>query len=160
MGYEVALLLVSQPASHSPSQPATHSPTLKVEYISSHWSDLTQIWNTSLRDQSKLCNCFKWRQPLTEDNLKILKVKYLIRSYPNLKLQLRWPNQNLQKIQISLTQKTTSKYWMLNISATTAWILAKFEASVKVTKQNLSKLQMITTFDGRRPQSIKTQLPQ
>ena len=50
---------------------------LKVEYISNHWSDLTQIWNLSLGDQNKLYQYFKRRRPEMEEDLKILKVFYL-----------------------------------------------------------------------------------
>jgi hypothetical protein len=50
---------------------------LKVEYLSNHWLDLPQILNCSLGDQTKIDNCFKWRQPPMEDDLKIIKVEYL-----------------------------------------------------------------------------------
>jgi hypothetical protein len=66
----------------------------KVEYLSNHWMDLTQIWNLSKKDQTRVYKGIKWRQPLMEDDL--------------------W-------------QKTTSKYEKWNISATTGWILLKFE---------------------------------
>jgi hypothetical protein len=47
---------------------------LKTEYISNHWSDLSQILNLSLGNQTKIKYCLKWRQPPMEDDLKILKV--------------------------------------------------------------------------------------
>ena len=50
---------------------------LKVEYLSNHSSDLPQIFNLSLWDQTKLEYCLKWRQPQMEDDLRILKVEYL-----------------------------------------------------------------------------------
>ena len=50
---------------------------LKVEYLSNHWSDLIQILNLDLGNQSKVFKYFKWRRPLMEDDLKILKVEYL-----------------------------------------------------------------------------------
>ena len=52
---------------------------LKVEYISNHWSDLSQIKNykPKLRGPNKNQKCLKQRQPPMEDNLKILKVEYL-----------------------------------------------------------------------------------
>ena len=56
--------------------------------------DLPQILNLSSGNQTKIENSSKWRQPPMEDNLKILKVEYLITSYPNLQLKLRWLNQN------------------------------------------------------------------
>ena len=30
----------------------------KIEYLSNHWSDLTQIWNLSLGDQTKIKNAW------------------------------------------------------------------------------------------------------
>ena len=50
---------------------------LKVDYLSNHLLDPTQIFNLSLHDQAIFCQSFKWRQPLMEDDLKILKVEYL-----------------------------------------------------------------------------------
>ena len=44
---------------------------LKVEYISNHLLDLTQILNLSLDDQIILYKFFKWRQPPMEDNLHL-----------------------------------------------------------------------------------------
>ena len=43
----------------------------KVEYLSNHWSDVTQIWKISLYDQTQLNKVSKWRQPTIEDNLRI-----------------------------------------------------------------------------------------
>ena len=37
---------------------------------SNYWSDLPIILNLGLCDQSKLCKCFKWRQPQIEDDLQ------------------------------------------------------------------------------------------
>ena len=58
----------------------------KVKYLSNNWSDLPQILNLSLCDQTELNKCFNWRQPssLTEDDLKILKVKYLSNHWSDL----------------------------------------------------------------------------
>ena len=42
----------------------------KVEYISNHWSDLTQIWNLSYWDQTKVQKGIKWRRPQMEDDLQ------------------------------------------------------------------------------------------
>ena len=42
----------------------------KVEYLSNHWSDLTQIWNLSLQDLTKGYKGVKWRWPPMEDDLK------------------------------------------------------------------------------------------
>ena len=47
---------------------------LKVEYLSNHLLDHTQILNFSLYDQTLLC---KGKPPPMEDNLKILKVEHL-----------------------------------------------------------------------------------
>ena len=49
----------------------------KVEYPSNHWSDLPQILNLSLGDQTKIKYCLKWRRPKMADDLKILKIEYL-----------------------------------------------------------------------------------
>jgi hypothetical protein len=50
---------------------------LKLEYLRNHSSDLSQICNLSLGDQTKMDYCLKLRQPLMEDDLKISNVKYL-----------------------------------------------------------------------------------
>jgi hypothetical protein len=56
---------------------------LKVEYLSNHWSDLPQIWNLSLEDQTKIKFGLEFEvkttsdRPPMDDNLKILKVEYL-----------------------------------------------------------------------------------
>ena len=50
---------------------------LKVEYLSNHLLDHTQILNLSLYDQTIFCKSFKERRPPMEDDLKILKVEYL-----------------------------------------------------------------------------------
>ena len=46
---------------------------IKIEYLSNHWLDFTQIWNLMLGDQSKISKCYKYRRPPTEDDIKILK---------------------------------------------------------------------------------------
>ena len=71
---------------------------LKVEYLSNHWSDLPQILNLSLGDQTKSKN-------------------ELIKMFSN----GRWP-----LMEDDLQWKTTSKYSKLNISATTDRIFLKF----------------------------------
>jgi hypothetical protein len=43
----------------------------RVEYLSNHILDLTQILNLTLGDQSKVFKHFKWRQTPMEDDLKI-----------------------------------------------------------------------------------------
>ena len=59
---------------------------LKVEYFSNHWSDLSQIWNLSLWDQTKIKNCSNRRQP---PNIKSeISQQPLIGSYSNVKLEL------------------------------------------------------------------------
>ena len=50
---------------------------IKVEYLSNHLLDHTQILNLSFYDQIIFCQSFKWRRPTIEDDLKILKVEYL-----------------------------------------------------------------------------------
>jgi hypothetical protein len=43
----------------------------KAEYLSSHWLDLTQIWNLSYLDQIRVYKGINQRRPATEDNLTI-----------------------------------------------------------------------------------------
>ena len=43
---------------------------LKVEYLTNHLLDPTQILNLSLDDHIILYNFIKWRQPPTEDDLQ------------------------------------------------------------------------------------------
>ena len=45
----------------------------KVEYLSNHRLDLTQIWDLSLDYQTKHYKGFKLRWPQTEEDLKISK---------------------------------------------------------------------------------------
>jgi hypothetical protein len=40
----------------------------KVEYLTNHWLDLTQIWNLSYWDQTKVQKSIKWRRPPMEDD--------------------------------------------------------------------------------------------
>ena len=42
----------------------------KVEYLSNHWMDLTQIWNLSYWDQIRVQKGIKWRQTQMEDDLQ------------------------------------------------------------------------------------------
>ena len=60
----------------------------KVEYLSNHWTDFTQILNLSLGDKTKIKDAWteddhSWkrttngRQPPPEEDIKIFKVKYL-----------------------------------------------------------------------------------
>ena len=50
---------------------------LKMEYLSNHRLDLTQIRNLSLGDQTKIENLLQWRQSPMEYDLQILKDEYL-----------------------------------------------------------------------------------
>ena len=43
---------------------------LKVEYLSNHLLNHSQIFNLSLDDQAIFYKSLKWRQPLMEDDLK------------------------------------------------------------------------------------------
>ena len=45
----------------------------KVEYLSTHLLDHTQILNFSLEDQTRFYKSLKWRWPPMEDDLKYLK---------------------------------------------------------------------------------------
>ena len=87
-----------------------------VKYLSNHWSDLSQILNGSLFDQTKHSKCLKWRWPPMEDNLRwrmttniknAISKQQLVRFIPNFKHKLMWPNQTLQ-IDFYLQWKTTS----------------------------------------------------
>ena len=42
----------------------------KVEYLSDHWSDLTQIWNLSLQDLTRGYKGVNWRWTRMEDDLR------------------------------------------------------------------------------------------
>ena len=63
---------------------------LKVEYLNNHWSDLPQIPNLGLGDQTKIKIGLKFEMKTTsdwslmEDNLKILKVVYLSNHWSDL----------------------------------------------------------------------------
>ena len=57
---------------------------LNVEYLSNRWTDLTQIWNLILGDQTKVNKFFKWRWLLTEDDLKILDLEYFSNHWTDL----------------------------------------------------------------------------
>ena len=46
---------------------------LKVEYLSDHWSDDTQILNLHRGDQTQVKKCLKWRRIPIEDDLKTIK---------------------------------------------------------------------------------------
>ena len=49
---------------------------LKVDYLSNHLMDPTQILNLSLDYQTILYKSFKWRRPPMKDDLNKLKVEY------------------------------------------------------------------------------------
>jgi hypothetical protein len=48
----------------------------KVEYISNHWLDLTQIWNLSYWDQTKVQKGIKGRRPPIEADIQKMTTKY------------------------------------------------------------------------------------
>ena len=84
----------------------------KVRYLSNHWSDLPQISNFGLCDQSKLCKCFQWRWPWMEDDIKRktssdiksgIFQQLLVVFSPNFKLMLMWPRQTLQMFRMKTT---------------------------------------------------------
>ena len=100
------------------------------------WSDIPQILDLALYDQSKLYKYFKWRRTQIEDDLKwktTLDIKskisqqLLVGSSQNIKFRLftnvpneddlngRWPQ-----------MEDYPKYQKWNISATTGRILPKF----------------------------------
>ena len=91
---------------------------LKVEYLSNHWLDFSQISNLSLGDQTKIKNAWnkddlQWKMTSKEDDLKILKVEYLSNHWSdftqisNLSLGDQAKFKNTQK-EDNLQQKTTS----------------------------------------------------
>ena len=57
---------------------------LNVEYLSNRSTDLTQIWNLSLGDRTKVWKFFKWRRFLMEDDLKILDLEYFSNHWTDL----------------------------------------------------------------------------
>ena len=61
---------------HPPTHPS-HRISLWEPFLRNYLPDLPHLLNLSLRDQTKILNCFKWRRPPAEDDLKILKVSYL-----------------------------------------------------------------------------------
>ena len=94
----------------------------KVEYISNHWSDLTQIWNLSYWDQTKVRKGNKWKRPQMEDDLQRKKTsEYLSNNWSDLtqiwKLSYRdqtkvckcikWRNPTMED---NLQRKMTYKY--------------------------------------------------
>ena len=50
---------------------------IKLDYLSNHLLDHTQILNLSCDNQPVFYKTFKWRWPTIEDVIKILKAKYL-----------------------------------------------------------------------------------
>ena len=82
---------------------------------SNNWSDLFQILNWGLWDQSKLYKCFKWKRHTMEDNIKWkttsniknkISQQLLVGSSHNFELRVMWPKQTLQMFQM----KTTSNW--------------------------------------------------
>ena len=49
---------------------------LKVEYLSNHWPDLSQILNLSIGNWTKI-TCLNGRRPPVEEEPKVLKLEYL-----------------------------------------------------------------------------------
>jgi hypothetical protein len=107
----------------------------KMKYFSNYWSDLPQILNLGLCDQSKRYKCFQWRQPQKKNDLiRLSKVKYLVWSCPNFKLRLMWLKQILQMFQMKTTSdgrqpqmEDYHTYQKCNIAATTGRIFPKLE---------------------------------
>jgi hypothetical protein len=57
---------------------------LNVEYLSNHWSDLTQILNLSYGEQTKVYRSITVKRTPMEDDLKILNVEYLSNHWSDL----------------------------------------------------------------------------
>ena len=100
---------------------------LKLEYLSNHLLDLTNILNWSLYDQSIFSQSFKWRRPPMEDNIKILKGEYLstLLLDPTQISNSSLYDQTImyKSFKWRFKLKTTSKYQKWIISATTVWIM-------------------------------------
>ena len=110
----------------------------KVKYLSNYWLDPPQILNLGLCTQTKLYECFKWRWPPMEDDLKWkttsnikskISKQQLVGSFPNFKLRLMGPKQTLQMFKMKTKYNGRQhqmedylKYQKLNISATTGRI--------------------------------------
>ena len=105
---------MSSATTHPPSRPTVN--VCDMEYLSDHWTDLPQILNLSLGDQTEIKKILsKWRRPPMEEDLKILKVEYLsnhssdppqilnLSSGDQTKIKNAWNEDDLQ-------WKTTSKY--------------------------------------------------
>ena len=84
----------------------------KVEYLSIHWSDLTQIWNCSYWDQIRLYTGINWgclKRKKTSNGRQPQYMKSRIsqqpqlRSYSNLKLKPIGSNQSVQRYQMKMT---------------------------------------------------------
>ena len=56
---------------------------LDVSKLCGGVKNLSQIWNLSWCDHTKLYICWKWRWPLKEDDLKTLKMEYLCNHFTN-----------------------------------------------------------------------------
>ena len=120
------------------------------------WSWIThqtkpQILNLNIGDQIKVKNFLKWRWPPMEDDLKIRKLigsssnfKFMLRDQTKINFFLKWRRLKISKVEYlsncwldlphisnwcyddNLQWKVTSKYLMLNISATPDRIFLKF----------------------------------
>ena len=117
---------------------------LKLEYLSSHQSDIPKFECSKFKD----AKYFKLRRPPIEDDLKILKMKYLSNHWFNL-TQIRnlslgdhskvskWSNIDY------LQWKRTSKYKDLNIASTNDQIFTKLKFKPGCLIQSL---QMIGSY--------------
>jgi hypothetical protein len=97
---------------------------LKVEYISYHLLDHSQILNLSLDNQTTFYKFLKLSWPPMEDDLKILKVEYLCN---HLLDHTQILNSSLYDHILKIIKMTSKGRRPKNIiSASTHWIIFKF----------------------------------
>ena len=123
---------------------------IREDYLNNHCSDLTQK-KVSWCNQSKLYNYLKWRgSGRYAQNIKSrICQQPLAGSYPNLKLQLRFTNQALKRVQM---RTSSNRGWspLLKMEyLSNSWLdFTKFET--------YPKLYMKMTSNPRWPHSFKS----
>ena len=121
---------------------------------------LPQILNLSLRDQIKIENCSKRRQP---QNIKIGIVQQpLTGSSSNVKPKLREPNQNWKLLEIKTTSNTRRPQNIKSGICEQPLIgsYSNFKLKLKWRNPNWKLLEMNTTSNVRWPQNIESVISQ
>ena len=124
---------------------------LKVEYLSNHWSDLPQILNLSLRDQTKMLEINTTSNGRWLQNIKIgIYQQSLLRSASNFKLKLRGPNQieYCLKWNRSLMEDIKSGISHHSLIGSSS---SNFKLKLRGLNQKLKMIEMKTTTKGKRP---------